>query len=88
MITYSNPKTRTELDGRQTKDRIQLSANRIFRIDQRLGDMEIQALNGTLWVTLTDDPQDYVLKDGDRLSVRGKGTILLEALSEASFTIN
>lgn len=88
MTTYSNPKTRTELDGRQAKDRIQLSANRIFRIDQRLGDMEIQALNGTLWVTLTDDPQDYVLKGGDRLSVRGKGTVLLEALSEASFTIN
>jgi hypothetical protein len=88
MTTFSNPKTHTELDHRQASSRIQLSANRIFRIDQRLGDMEIQALNGTLWVTLTDDPQDYVLKGGDRLSVRGKGTVLLEALSEASFTIN
>jgi hypothetical protein len=88
MTTYVNPKTRTEKDDRPVNNKIQLSANRIFRIDQRLGDMEIQALNGTLWVTLPNDPQDYVLKSGDRLSVRSKGTVLLEALSEASFTIN
>jgi hypothetical protein len=88
MTTYTNPKTETELNGSPVSKKIQLSANRIFRIDQRLGDMEIQALNGTLWVTLPNDPNDYVLKDGDRLSVRSKGTVLLEALSEASFTIN
>ena len=88
MTTYTNPNTRTEMDERSSSSRIQLSANRIFRIDRRLGDMEIQALNGTLWVTLPGDPQDYVLKQGDRLSVRAKGTVLLEALSEASFTIN
>ena len=88
MTTYTNPNTRTGLDDNTKSNRIQLSANRIFRIDRRLGDMEIQALNGTLWVTLPNDPHDYVLKRGDRLSVRSKGTILLEALSEAVFTIN
>lgn len=87
MTTYTNPKTRTDVKDEQRSNRIQLSANRIFRIDQRLGDMEIQALGGTLWVTLPNDPHDYVMKNGDHLSVRSKGTVLLEALSEASFTI-
>lgn len=81
-------KTTPRLEDQPVSNKIQLSANRIFRIDQRLGDMEIQALNGTLWVTLPNDPNDYVLKAGERLAVRSKGTILLEALSEASFTIN
>jgi hypothetical protein len=88
MTTITNPKTSIELDDQPQNNRIQLSANRIFRIDQRLGDMEIQALNGTLWVTLPNDPHDYILNAGERLSVRTRGAILLEALSEASFTIN
>jgi hypothetical protein len=85
MTTYM--KNQTEIKDEQKGNRIQLSANRIFRIDQRLGDMEIQALGGTLWVTLPNDPQDYLLRSGERVTVRRKGTVLLEALTEASFSI-
>jgi hypothetical protein len=85
MTTYM--KNQTEIKDEHKGNRIQLSANRIFRIDQRLGDMEIQALGGTLWVTLPNDPKDYVLRSGERMTVRRKGTVLLEALTEASFSI-
>jgi hypothetical protein len=50
--------------------------------------MQIEALGGALWVTLPNDPNDYILRKGDRVSVSTKGTVLLEALSEARFTIN
>jgi hypothetical protein len=39
-------------------------------------------------VTLPNDPQDYLLRSGERMTVRNKGTVLLEALTEASFLIN
>jgi hypothetical protein len=81
-------KTRTIIRNGEKTDEIQLSARRIFRIDRRLGDMEIEALGGTLWLTLPNDPHDYVLRSGDRVSVQPKGTVLLQALSEARFTIN
>jgi hypothetical protein len=88
MTAMTPDKSRTIIrDGKKT-DEIQLSARRIFRIDQRLGDMQIEALGGTLWVTLPNDPTDYVLRKGDRVSIKPKGTVLLEALSEARFTIN
>ena len=88
MTAMTPDQTRTiTRDGEKT-DEIQLSARRIFRIDQRLGDMEIEALGGTLWVTLPNDPHDYVLRSGERVTVRSKGAVLLEALSEARFTIN
>jgi hypothetical protein len=88
MTAMTPEKNRTIIRNGEKTDEIQLSARRIFRIDQRLGDMEIEALGGTLWVTLPNDPNDYVLRKGDRVSVSTKGTVLLEALSEARFTIN
>lgn len=83
--------TLNKINSEETRERdgaIQLSPRRVFRIDQRLGDIEIEALGGTLWMTLPNDPNDYVLRRGDRMSVHAKGTVLLQALSEATFTIN
>lgn len=88
MTAMTPEKTRTIIRNGEKTDEIQLSARRIFRIDQRLGDMQIEALGGALWVTLPNDPNDYILRKGDRVSVRSKGVVLLEALSEARFTIN
>jgi hypothetical protein len=88
MTAMTPEKNRTIIRNGEKTDEIQLSARRIFRIDQRLGDMQIEALGGALWVTLPNDPHDYILRKGDRVSVSTKGTVLLEALSEARFTIN
>jgi hypothetical protein len=90
MTNMTNNKPRIIVDDDEQTNAIRLPARRIFRIDQRLGDMQIESLNGTLWLTLPDDPNDYVLHSGERLTVRskGKGRALLQALSDASFTIN
>lgn len=88
MTSMTPEKIHTDSKTREQDGAIQLSPRRVFRIDQRLGDMEIEALGGTLWMTLPNDPNDYVLRCGDRMSVRTKGTVLLQALTEATFTIN
>ena len=88
MTSMTPENIHTDSETREHDGAIQLSPRRVFRIDQRLGDMEIEALGGTLWMTLPNDPNDYVLRRGDRMSVRAKGTVLLQALSEATFTIN
>jgi hypothetical protein len=91
MTTMTPNQTRTIIrDGEKTNE-IQLSAKRFFRIDPRLDKIEIRSLGGTLWLTLPNDPNDYLLRSGDQVSVNtksSKGAVLLEALSEARFTIN
>jgi hypothetical protein len=88
MTNMTPIKTRTIIRDGEKSDEIQLSAKRIFRLERRLGEVEIETLGGTLWLTLPNDPTDYVLNSGDRFNVQSKGTVLLQALSEARFTIN
>lgn len=42
---------------------------------------------GTLWLTRTDDPRDYVLQRGDSFTNSGAGLVALESLSDCVFNI-
>jgi hypothetical protein len=44
----------------------------------------IRCSRGSLWVTQPGDPLDYVLRAGDGLTVTRRGTILVQALSDAA----
>ena len=43
----------------------------------------LRVLNGTAWITQSDDPQDHVLHAQQQLQVRG-GRVVVEALSQTA----
>jgi hypothetical protein len=43
--------------------------------------------NGIIWVTQSNDPQDYVLLPGQKLTVSRHGKILMEATQGADYHI-
>lgn len=46
--------------------------------------MELQATQGTLWVTLEGDPEDHILEAGQRLIVRRAGRTVVTAMAGAA----
>ena len=44
----------------------------------------IMVTQGTLWVTQEGDPQDYVLSEGERFIAHRHGTVVVEALTDAT----
>lgn len=44
----------------------------------------ILVTQGILWVTQEGDPQDYVLSQGERFVAHRHGTVVVEALTDAS----
>ena len=42
---------------------------------------------GQIWVTRTGDPRDYLLSLGDRFPLEGCGTLVMEALADATIAL-
>jgi DUF2917 family protein len=47
----------------------------MLRIDPLAGD-SLRVRSGEVWVTQSEDPNDYMLKTGDSLTLKGKGAML------------
>jgi DUF2917 family protein len=47
----------------------------MLRIDPLAGD-SLRVRSGEIWVTQSEDPNDYMLKTGDSLTLKGKGAML------------
>ena len=48
----------------------------------------IRVNEGFVWLTGSEDPRDYVLNRGDSLDTNGKGTLVLEALTDSAFCLH
>ncbi len=60
-----------------------LGAHEIERLAGiRIGDT-ILCTNGVLWITQEGDPEDYLLKQGQRFVVNRLGLVLVQALDSA-----
>jgi hypothetical protein len=44
----------------------------------------ILVTQGVLWVTQEGDPQDYIVKEGERFVANRHGSVVVEALTDAS----
>jgi hypothetical protein len=42
---------------------------------------------GVVWVTQAGDPADYVLVKGEELTIRSRGTVIIEARRDAMVTV-
>lgn len=50
--------------------------------------IEALAVNsGTVWVTRSGDTRDYCLREGDRLPVRKREKVVVEAMQQTEFTV-
>jgi hypothetical protein len=66
---------------------IGMAAGGVRRLD---GDHRWQAIvcqSGSLWITEADDGQDYVLRAGEMFVIRQPGSVVIEALRDASMRV-
>ncbi len=66
-------------------ERIFLSCRQVFRILSHDKALRIQVTKGTLHITMSEDPKDYILRSGEEMVVRARGLVLLQGLPEGSF---
>ena len=48
--------------------------------------VEVSCLEGTIWLTIDNDPQDYVLEPGERFRISERRRVVLYALRAARVT--
>jgi hypothetical protein len=76
--------TRGETIGKKvSNDRtIEVSLNRheLLRLEGSRRPAVIQSLDGTLWITIPGDLEDYTLKPGETLALSRRGPMVVEAL--------
>jgi hypothetical protein len=65
---------------------ITLSKGAVHRLADGRG-RRVEALSGSLWVTIDNDPRDVQLDPGHGLSVDHDGVVLISALDDARFVV-
>lgn len=68
--------------------KMHLEKNNIFRIKKFGTGMELSCEMGTLWVTQSGDYRDYLLTSGQKLVMKKRGRVLIEALRDVEFKIS
>ena len=63
-----------------------LPRGQLLRIDDARGQL-VQCLEGTLWMTQQDHPQDLVLEAGDEAIIERDGLTVLQALGDARLVL-
>jgi|GEM_PF-2867948 len=58
-----------------------LTAGRPVRFEARGAGYEILALDGTIWVTIANDPRDYILAAGAAMRLPGRGSVVIETIT-------
>lgn len=64
--------------------RSRLNAQEVQRLTSSQG-KQLEVAKGVLWVTQEGDPQDYLLKAGERLTLERDGLTLVQALTDADY---
>ncbi len=62
---------------------LRLSPDRVIRLDRDSGVSRIELESGTLWLTDTPSRGDIVLREGQKLPVRGGWPVVVQALTES-----
>ncbi len=81
--------TTNTLGNTQAKNRtienISLSCRQVYRLQNYGKSMHIQGVKGTLYITQPNDPDDYILKPGQKMIIRSRGLVLVQGLPEGVF---
>ncbi len=86
VIMNTTISTLDKLQGNtQAAEMIFLSCRLVFRIDNHGKAMRIQGVKGTIYVTLPEDLEDYILTPGEQLTVRQRGLVLVQGFPDGAF---
>jgi hypothetical protein len=66
---------------------VTLHQGELWPITSDLRGLAIESRQGTLWVTQEGDPKDYILEPGQRLVVTRRGTLVVQAFSDARLRV-
>lgn len=64
-----------------------LHPHQVQKLDEVEPGMTVVGDKGTLWLTESDNPQDYSIRPGHSVMIRKKGKVLIEALNESDLHI-
>jgi hypothetical protein len=68
--------------------KIFLRPGKILSVQSRAGNpLEILCCQGVLWITQEGNREDIVLKESQRVALRGKGRVVIQALAPATFSM-
>jgi hypothetical protein len=66
---------------------IALRKGEVWPITSSLRGLAIECRQGILWVTQEGDPKDYILEPGQRFVVARRGSVVVEACSDARLRV-
>jgi|GEM_PF-1071395 len=64
-----------------------LHPHQVQKLDEVEPGMTVICDKGTLWLTESDNPQDYAMRAGHSVIIRKKGKVLIEAVNESDLHI-
>ncbi len=74
------------IQGKTRKtEKVNLACRQVYRIESQGKDLQIQGVEGTLYVTLPGDTTDYFLQPGERMAVLNRGLVLVQGMPEGAF---
>ena len=78
-IQSSKGKLGRMVSNRQSAD-LTLTRTDIFELDNKQKQTDIICLDGVLWITQTDDPEDYFIKKGQTFKAMHNRRVLIQGL--------
>jgi hypothetical protein len=66
---------------------IQLETREVYKLDRWHGTLDIRNERGILWVTISGDPEDHLLRSGERMTVRNYRQVVVEAIQASRFRV-
>jgi hypothetical protein len=67
---------------------VTLDAHEVCRLKASVKPVRITALSGNIWITLSGELQDFVLRGGESLELSPRKLTLVEGLSKARFRVS
>jgi hypothetical protein len=83
----SNLGAKMNLNSKTPKIELLLHSHEILDLDETQHRMAIECKSGVLWVTHSNENQDYMLPAGKRYISKSKGKIVIEAMRESCLDI-
>jgi hypothetical protein len=73
--------------GPKTKYSVRIHCGAVHHLDETEPGMTVTCDQGIVWLTESNDRQDYMLKPGHSMVIRQRGEVVIEALRDAAVSI-
>ncbi len=73
--------------AQNTNQSIHIHGGTVHHLETITPGMTLACDEGLVWLTESDNPQDYMLRPGHRMVIRRRGEVLIEALRDATVSV-